>query len=199
MKVNKQISQANSLWHPNFRVVETLPDTKVIRTSFVINFVAVVLVLATGTFLVTREQEAAQLQAQAAEWDARIRESTPKYVQATKLQQEFSEAEKRLKEIEAFVTADFTASVFLRRLAETWPRYFTLDSLEMYGQGVRLKGSIAGPSSKATDIATAYVSQLKSDSLFSAQMQSVMLNSITRDQEELRMYFEIEMKLKPRN
>lgn len=198
MKANKQSSQAAPLWHPNFRVVETLPDTKLIRTSFLVNAAAVALVLATAAFWVLREQDLAGIRAQTQTCDARILENTPKYAQASKFQKQFTEAEKRLKELDGFVTADFVASVFLRRLAETLPRMLTVDAVEMYGTGVRLRGTIVGPSAKATDIATAYVSQLKADPLFSAQMQSAMLNSITREPEANRMVFEIEMKLKPR-
>jgi hypothetical protein len=196
MKANNQNSHTGVLWHPNFRVVATLPDTKVIRTSFMVNAAAVALVLATAAYGVTREQELAGTRAQVNEWDTRIRASTPAYTKAVNLQKDFSAAEKRLKEIDGFVTSDFVASTFLRQLAVTLPRFCTIDSAELSGQGVKLRGSIEGPSVKATDIATAYVDQLKADPLFSSQMQSVMLNSITRDQSDTRMSFEIEMKLK---
>jgi hypothetical protein len=145
---------------------------------------------------VAREQELAGARAQVAEWDARIQSSTPAYTKAVKLQKDFSEAEKRVKAIAGFAALDFVASTFLRQLAVTLPRLCTIESAELIGQRVRLKGSIVGPSVKATDIATAYVNQLKADPLFSVQMESVMLNSITRDQSDTRMSFEIEMKLK---
>ena len=198
MKANKSISQTVAWWHPNFRVEATLPDTKVIRTSFMVNATAVALVLATVAYGVSREQSLAEVRAQVDVWEARILEDTPKYTQASAQQAQFTTAEKRLKEIEGFVTSDFVASAFLRQLAVTLPRLCMIESAEVTAQGVRLRGSIVGPSVKATDIATAYVNQLKTDPLFSAQMQSVMLNSITRDQSDTRMAFEIEMKLKGR-
>jgi hypothetical protein len=41
-------------WHPNFRVVETLPDIKQVRTGFLVNFAAIFLVLvALGWTVVT--------------------------------------------------------------------------------------------------------------------------------------------------
>ena len=41
-------------WHPNFRVVETLPDIKQVRTGFIVNFIAITLALvALGWTLVT--------------------------------------------------------------------------------------------------------------------------------------------------
>ena len=196
MKPNKQISQTGVLWHPNFRVVATLPDTKVIRTSFIVNVAAVGLVLATSAFLVLREQETAEVLAQTATWTARIQGGTPAYATATKFQKDFSEGEKRLKEIEAFVTTDHVASLFLRRVAETLPRYCTIDAVEMYGLGVRLRGSLVGSSVKVPDIATTYAKQLETDPFFSSQMQSVKLDSLEPEKDANRMLFVIEMKCK---
>lgn len=42
-------------WHPNFRVVETLPDIKQVRTGFLVNFVAIVLALVALAWTVTTE------------------------------------------------------------------------------------------------------------------------------------------------
>lgn len=198
MKANKLNSQTGVLWHPNFRVVATLPDTKVIRTSFLVNTVAVALVLATAAVLVQREQETAEVRAQAASWTDRIQASTPASTKAGKLQKEFSEAEKRVKEIDGFVTADHVASEFLRRVAETLPRYCTIDAVEMYGQGVRLKGSIVGTPVKVPEIATAYVKQLEADAFFSSQLQSVKLDSLDPEKDAERMLFVIGMKFKSR-
>lgn len=198
MKANKLNSQTGVLWHPNFRVEATLPDTKVIRTSFLVNSVVAALLLATGAAVVHREQELSDIREQTAEWDARIAENNPKFAAAAKIQKQFSDLEVRLKEIDGFVTSDYLASRVLRMLAETLPRYFTIDAIEMVEQGVRLKGTIVGPPGKATDIATAYVgqlnSQLKTDSLFTGKTWSAALNTITRDPGPARMVFEIDIK-----
>ena len=198
MKANKPISQTGVLWHPNFRVVATLPDTKVIRTSFLVNTVAVALVVATAAMLVQREQETAEVRAQAASWTARIQAGKPAYDKAVKLQKDFSEAEKRVNEIDVFVSADHVASLFLQRVAETLPRFCTIDAVEMYGEGVRLKGSIIGTPVKVPEIATAYVKQLETDPFFLSQMQSVKLDSLDPVADAERMLFVIEMKRKTR-
>jgi hypothetical protein len=198
MKANKQSSLTRISWHPNFRIVESLPDTKVIRTSFLVNSVSVAFLLAAATVFVLREQGLAEVRGQTSAFEARIVASTPRYTQAIKLQKEFSEAEKRLKEIEAFVTNDFVASGVLRQLADTLPKFLTLDSVAMNPDAMHLRGSIVGPDRKATDIATAYVALLKADVLFSPRLESVEVKSIDRVPEANRMVFEIEMKFKPR-
>ena len=96
------------------------------------------------------------------------------------------------------MTADHVASLFLQRVAETLPRYCTIDAVEMYGEGVRLKGSIVGTPVKVPEIATAYVKQLEADPFFAAQMQSVKLDALDPEKDAERMLFTIEMKRKSR-
>lgn len=46
MLARKQKADPVLNWHPNFRVVETLPDIKQVRTGFLVNFIAIMLALA---------------------------------------------------------------------------------------------------------------------------------------------------------
>ena len=46
---------SNPTWRPDFRNVEALPDTKTIRTSFLLNFIALTLVVAVGSAYLIRE------------------------------------------------------------------------------------------------------------------------------------------------
>ncbi len=52
--MNKK-KHSNRTWRPDFRNVESLPDTKTIRTSFLLNFIAVALVVAVGSAYIIRE------------------------------------------------------------------------------------------------------------------------------------------------
>ncbi len=44
-------------WHPNFRVVELLPDIKQVRTGFLVNFIAITLALVALSWTVATEVE----------------------------------------------------------------------------------------------------------------------------------------------
>lgn len=197
MKPNNKISHTDVLWHPNFRVVATLPDTKVIRTSFLVNFTTLGLVLGAGAVLFLREQELAEVRTQTLALVSLIEADAPKEAQAIKLQKEFSDTEKRFKEVDGFRASNFVATRFLRRLAETLPRFFTIDVVESTESVTRLRGTVVGSPGKATDIAKDYVNQLAEDPAFSQLVQSVKLSTINRDSGANRMIFEIEIRMKP--
>lgn len=197
MKPSKQTT-VSTLWHPNFRIVRDLPDTKVIRTSFAINAAAVAVVVILAGVLYQRETATAAIQAQVMEWTATIESNTPRYQKALQLQKEFSASEKKVREIEAFVSPRFVSSDFLKIISETLPKLIALDSIEMYGTGVRLRGMVVGASEQSAPLAKEYAAKLAALPAFAEQMESVRLNSQSRDQIGNRFQFEIELKLKPR-
>lgn len=195
MKPSKPATVA-AYWHPNFRVEASLPDTKVVRTSFVINAAVVVLMLGLGVILYVREAASAEVRAQSAEWSRYIAENRPKYDKAVKMQTEFSDAEKKVREIEAFVASRMIPADFLKIISATLPRLITIDSVEMRADGVQLRGTVVGSSERSAPLAKAYADQLAANPALKAQMESVKLNSQSRDQEGNRFVFEIELKFK---
>lgn len=194
MKSTKQT--ASTYWHPSFRITETLPDTKVIRTSFAVNAVAVASVLALGAFLVTREISTSGLREQSAELSAKITEARPRLAKAAEFQKRFSASEQKLHEIQTYLTPDLVASDFLVIISETLPRMISIDSIEMSMGSVRLRGSVVGSSERSAPLAKAYAEQLAEHPALKEQMSSIRLNNQNRDQLGDRFTFEIEMKLK---
>jgi hypothetical protein len=193
MKPSKRPAGPALYWHPDFRVVATLPDTKVIRTSFIVNFFAVTIVLLIGYLVMRQEMVLSDVHAQIGEWTSKTAAQTPRFTKATQLQREFGEGEKRVRQIQEFVAPRVVASDFLLLVAETLPRLITLDVIEMYGDGVRLRGTVAGASAS---LAQAYTDQLAVHPAIVAMTESVRLRSQNRDQAGNRFTFEIEMKFK---
>ncbi len=196
MKASKPAAGTASYWHPNFRIVDTLPDTKVVRTAFVVNAAAFAFMAAVVAFVVQREMAVSEVQAQTAELDAQIAAATPRYKEAQKLQKDFAAADAKAREVGVFLASSLVASDFLRTISETLPRLITLDSIEMYGEGVRLRGTVVGASERSAPLAKEYAEKLAAHPVFVAQMESVKLNSQFRDQAGDRFTFEIELKLK---
>lgn len=197
MKQSKQ-SAFSGHWHPNFRIVGDLPDTKVIRTSFAINAVALTAVLALGAVLYQREMTTAAVLSQATEWEKTVAAARPRFNKAVQLQKEFSAVEKKVREFEVFSAQRLVASDFLKIIADSLPRLITLDSIEMYADGVRLRGVVVGASERSAPLAKEYAAKLAALPAIAAQMESVRLNSQNRDQVGNRFTFEIELKLKAR-
>ncbi|HUJ44290.1 MAG TPA: hypothetical protein VLW52_11850, partial [Opitutaceae bacterium] len=59
-------------WHPNLRNVERLPDTKVVRTRFFVNFAAIAVGAALLLYFSYQEYRIKNLHHQVAEWQAQI-------------------------------------------------------------------------------------------------------------------------------
>lgn len=194
MKPSKQSAGPALFWHPDFRVVETLPDTKVIRTSFLVNFVAVAAVLVMGYLLVRQEIEITGVRSQCDQWTQRTEGQRPRLDKATQLQRAFTAEETKARQIREFVASRVVASDLLLLIAETLPRLTTLDVVEMTEEGVvRLRGTVVGSSAS---LAQAYADQLAAHPGIVALTESVRLRSQNRDQAGNRFTFEIELKLK---
>jgi hypothetical protein len=194
MKPSKQAAGPATFWHPDFRVVAALPDTKVIRTSFLVSFVAVAAVLATGYLLVRQEMELSSVRSQCDEWTQRTEGLRPRLDKATQSQKTFTAEETKARQIREFVTSRVAASDLLLLIAETLPRLTVLDVIEMTQEGVvRLRGSVVGSSAS---LAQAYADQLAAHPGIVALTESVRLRSQNRDQAGNRFTFEIELKLK---
>lgn len=196
MKASKPSAGVASYWHPNYRIAETLPDTKVIRTSFVVNSIAFVFMAAVIAFVVQREMAVSELQRQVSELDASIAAATPRYNEAQKRQKEFSAAGAKLKEIETFATPSLVVSDFLQIISETLPRLITLDLISSRGDTIRINGRVVGSSERSTPLAKAYAEQLAAHPVLAEQMESIRLDTQNRDSATDQFFFYIELKLK---
>jgi Tfp pilus assembly protein PilN len=194
MKPTKQ--SATTYWHPSFRVVEALPDTKVIRTSFAVNAVAIAAALAAGAFLYSRESALADVSTQIDNLQEKVEAAKPRVAKAFELQKEFSAGEKKVREIEVFLAPKLVASDFLAIVSETLPRLISLDSIEMSSEVIRLRGTVVGSSERSAPLAKAYAEQLSAHPVLKEQMASIKLNNQNRDQSGDRFTFEIELRFK---
>lgn len=193
MKPSKRPAGPVLYWHPNFRVAATLPDTKVIRTSFLINAAAVVVALGVGALVIRQEGELRAVREQNAEWVATAERHRERATQASALQAQFADGEKKLRQIEGFLAPRLVASDFLRLIAETLPRLIVIDQVELYDEGVRLRGTAYGSSAS---VPKTYSDQLAATPAIMELMESVRLSSQNRDQAGNRFTFAIELKLK---
>ena len=185
-------------WHPNFRNFERLPDTKVVRTSFFVNGVAVVIALMLVVYTIYREYNSHELRSQTAYWDRESAVKKPASDQAIALYKKFQEEEKQV-----FALRDFKAGTrlvmtdFLLSLGETLPRGVTLSSFDYKASGVSLRGNIAGSPDEASGQAAAYLEILRKYKPFSELFENIALADIVRDNASGNLKFEVYMKFKP--
>ncbi len=150
-------------WHPNFRNVEKLPDIKVVRTAFFVNFAAITLLVVALGYLGFDEWRTRGLKTQRDQWDAQIARDKRVSDQAVALYRRFQAEEAKIAEVDAFVQSKPTISVLVMRLAETLPDNVALDSLDFRDAGLTMRLSIRGAPDVASGRATQYLDRLRAD------------------------------------
>jgi hypothetical protein len=197
MKRSKAKTVAPPAWHPDFRLAGELPDIKAVRTTFLLNALAVVFVLVAGLLFYQRETMLNQMRDQTEYWQTVVDSNRARYTEALRQQREFSEAENKFNEIARFTGRPLVLSDFLERLGATLPRLMVIDVVEQRDTRVFLRGALVGSSERATELANNYTSQLAADPAISAAFTGVKLNTLNRDARTNRLIFEIELTMKP--
>lgn len=199
MSPSKDSKSAMPAWHPNFRIAETLPDTKVIRTSFLVNAAAAALLIGVGTALVMREMEVHAKNNAIAELEAESAKLTVEHRAAIPLQTQFTEVEKRFAEFETFRKAGWPASRLLERLSATLPRMVTISLFEVQKGAVEVQGSIAGSLDQAPGVFNGYLEGLTKDAELGELVTNIRQQTVKRNQQTGLLGFTIKMELKKRS
>jgi hypothetical protein len=150
-------------WHPNFRNFERLPDTKVVRTAFFINTVAVTIALALLIYVGSYEWRLHTLRVQIAEQQQQIDRDKAASDSGIAQYKKFQAEQAKLNEVDSFVKSKATVSQVLMHLGETIPKNIALDRFELRSNGLMLAATVRGPATQASDLVQAYIEQLKAD------------------------------------
>ena len=118
-------------WRPDFRETQTLPDTKVIRTGFLVNFVTIVLTIAVIAVFVVREYSLQTMKKQVAVLEEQVAGSTSQ-------NRSYLDADKRFKEKAAVAheVIDFDHQLldlpaFIKSIPPIIPQGMILSNMEM--------------------------------------------------------------------
>ncbi len=183
-------------WHPNFRDHERLPDTKVVRTQFFVNFVAIAVAACLLLYFSYQEYRINSVGHQVADWQAQIDTNRKASEQAVALAKKFADEEKKIDELGAFMKQRVLLSQFLEHLGSSIPPNLAFDIVDVRDTGVDLRGIAAGTPDEASGHTSAYVEQLKQDKTLSAIFEDTALNRLERDQANGRLTFDIFLRFK---
>jgi uncharacterized coiled-coil protein SlyX len=184
-------------WHPNFRNTEKLPDTKVVRTAFFVNGIAIFAALSLGTFLAFREWQLNVLNNQIAQVQSEITRNKVLSDRAVAAFKSFQSSEAKVAEVETFIISKPSVSVLVLRLAQTLPSNIAIDTLDLRDAGMTLRLSIRGDAAAASGYATAYLDQLRKDKELSLFDDFSFTGSPVRNPATGRMAVEFMLRLKP--
>jgi len=105
-------------WRPNYRNSATLPDIKVIRTDFIVNFVSIVVVLAILGFNMQREYRAWSLGSTVSDIKQQILLAEPDDSIYLKQSENFRKAGRYVQDLERFYKSPFYAHELIVALSE---------------------------------------------------------------------------------
>lgn len=185
-------------WHPNFRNFERLPDVKVVRTSFFVNCLAILITSGTLLYFGLQEYKLHTINVQISDWQRQIDNNKKPSDQALRLYQQFQSGENKAKEVAAFMKTDFVQSDFIIELGQSLPKNVALNSIDVHVDGVILRGVVRGTSDEASGEAQAYINQLQADPGLSQKFGTISfpMSGLNFDSKTGQLNFEIYLKSK---
>jgi hypothetical protein len=131
MAIGKKKPEVVPFWHPNFRVVDALPDIKQVRTGFIVNFITVTLaVLALGWTVVT-EVEIHKVNTDLDHFNTNIAALTPTTTKDLASSARFVSTSKPLQFAAKFFSEKLSPLDVYSSLMDARPSDILFDSLEI--------------------------------------------------------------------
>ena len=189
-------SEAEPLWHPNFRNFERLPDTKVVRTTFFVNAASIAITLALAMWVFYREYHIRTLEQQISATEQQISSTTKPNVEALRLNKLFIAEDQKVAEVVNFVQTPIATSEFVGVVGQTLPKEIQIDSIEMRNPIFMLRGLVAGTKDQASGSASTYVELLRASPRLSSVFETISLDKLTPSSSPGTLSFEISLKVK---
>lgn len=190
-RTKKEAVTSQSNWHPNFRIAESLPDLKVVRTDFFINAVSLSLAAVALFVLAIREYKTFNLKSEIATWEEKIESSRAQNLSFLKLNADFRNEMVKFEEVRDFVATDLKVTDFLEALGPTIPEGLDLDSMAFGDERVVIRGTIIGNSETASIALSDYLDVLRQNPGIGPRFTDISLTSLVRDARSTALSFEI--------
>lgn len=191
-------------WHPDFRDSTVLPDVKLVRTSFFVNALSVIICLGVALAVVRHETNRHTLRTERQSLEAQIGENRARNDEVLKMERQFQSEERLLREVSQFVEGSLQASVFLAALGDTLPPDIAMNNLRfqdlsergvVVGKSLMLNGAIHGTPDIAASAITDYVRVFRQHEVFAANVEKAVPTSLVPTPEGDLMAFGIELTL----
>lgn len=190
------IEVAVPAWHPDFRNRARLPDTKVVRTSFLLNGAAILVAAALFMGMAYRVYQWRELTGQIDQWQRQIDRDKNPSDQAVKLYKQFQFQAAQVNAVTGFLTSRPLVSELLLQLGNTLPDFLALDRFELGSSSINIRGTVRGAPDQASGRASTYLQQLKENPFFAEKFSGIDLVSLNRDPKSGGLILEINLKLK---
>lgn len=203
---HKNVSFPN--WHPNFTIQATLPDVKVVRTGFLVNFVALTFpVLLIGLILVDW-MDAQGLQQQIETRKQLLEGAIVENKKNVEKSKEFDIAAAKLNDVEGFLSGNLDELEVIVAIAESRPKAIALNNISysemqkkvgkkmVLAPRITLRGVLKGTSADEVSMLDEYKATLKNLPVFAGILDDVTLPEPTQDIDKDLSRFSITIDLK---
>ncbi|MDA9763982.1 MAG: hypothetical protein P8L44_19200 [Opitutales bacterium] len=193
--IKKSKAPAQSPWHQDFRNADALPDIKVIRTRFFVNFVALVIPLFVAIMWIQNEMSLNYLKgsiAELAEEKASMQSTNNELVE---LSREFLKESAKIESLDEYYYNLFPVSDYLVTLSDQVREDMVVSSLELKksnrvsGNDVidvwesRIAGYVAHVDQEAITRVNNFVEEIGKEELLEPHIDEAFLDNLARDQE----------------
>lgn len=189
----KTISQP--AWRPNFRITEALPDTKAIRTDFLLNFIFVTLALLAGVYLLNVQLQIWTLKSSVSSYESRIAEADSDNKKFLRQSADFEKQSKNLNEVLNFVKAQMPPTNLLNALQDARPEQLIISSVTVTPRStvqgrnnrtnfydVTVNGNVIGAAAEATEMVDEFKQMFSEHDFIKPILKNSQLVALTRDQ-----------------
>jgi len=187
----KSDASAVPAWHPNLRIVENLPDTKVVRTAFFVNTTATVVTIVLALVLGHEEWKLHGVNREISDWQTQIDTKKKESQDMVALYADFKAEEAKTSEVATFQVSKPVISEIVLRLSAMTPKKIALDALNFEDSGLSIRATVKGAPDRASGDATAYEKQLRADNVLGPMFTDVNLLTMRRNPTTGRLVIEI--------
>lgn len=193
---NKKKGNAHAAWRPDFRDPGTLPDTKAIRTGFIVNFFSIILVVALGSWYGIQEYNLQVAAADYYELEEQVSSATPGNNRLLKANQTYNEVAAPIKEVLAFKDQPFAIADLFAQISALKPATIIFSKVDILStdrrQGnktvkvktVELSGRLTGTEEESpSDLLAGYQESLATMEAFAGERPEMNLVRFSRNNE----------------
>lgn len=180
-------------WRVDFRDVESLPDTKTVRTDFLVNLFVFTILGGLILLVAYREISLSNLKQEIVSIQAQIATTAIPNAAAEAEFKAFQIEEKKLKEVQAWAAPGFSFPDYLIHLAELMPAGVKASRIEYrgVGQSILVIGSVDGQDAIASETASNFFEVLAQDVRFKEIFSSVANSNLGRNASANTLNFEL--------
>ena len=186
-KSNDFILEPN--WHLDFCETASLPEDRVVRVRFLINFCAAAAVLMLFTLFGLQLFRRVAIDEPLRFWDEQIANHRHEYEGLQLALRDYMNEAGKIKDAYDIVYSPFVPSEFIRGIGRTLPDRMTVDMIDYADRIVTVRGTLAEPPERASRVLGGYVESLRSDPEIGPLFSDISAPSLDRTKEEDLFHF----------